>query len=118
MKPTIGNTSTTKQWSIGRVLGTLFVGLCIVVITLNVALPNGSSAAPGPITLKPVADTFAKSTEPDRNYGSTSRFDVDSKPLMRSFLRFQVSGVGQGSQFGARLRLYVLAGSAKAGLKV
>lgn len=118
MKSVIGNDSTTRKWSIGRTFGALFVGLCIAVITLNVALPHGSSAAPGSLAFKPVADTFAKSGEPDRNYGGASRFDVDGKSPMRSYLRFQVGGIGKGGQFRARLRLYVVAGSEQAGLKV
>jgi|GEM_PF-2177254 len=118
MKARTDSVLTTKKWSIGRTLGVLFVGLCIAVITLNVALPHGSSAAASPITFKPIADTFAKSSEPDRNYGSASRFDADAKPIMRSYLRFQVSGVGSGSRFRALLRLYVAAGSSNAGLKV
>jgi hypothetical protein len=118
MKARTDSVLTTKKWSIGRTLGVLFVGLCIAVITLNVALPHGSSAAASPIVFKPTADTFAKSSEPDRNYGSASRFDTDAKPIMRSYLRFQLSGVGQGSRFRALLRLYVTAGSSSAGLKL
>jgi pectate lyase len=68
--------------------------------------------------LVPVADTFVKRSAPDSNYGKNSQFTVDTSPQIRSFLRFEVTGIGQNSVKLTRLRLFVSDASVAAGLKV
>ena len=112
------NIHTTTKRQIGKLLGLMFIGLCLIAISLNVVLPIGSRAATSTLRLKPVADTYANSTQPDRNYASVTQLVVDASPQAQSFLRFEVTGVGQNSVSRARLRLYVTDASNKAGLKV
>jgi hypothetical protein len=81
-------------------------------------VPFGSHAAETMRTFIPVADTFVKSSDPNRNFGSAALFSVDTNPQMRSFLRFEVSGTGQNNVSGARLRVYIADASSKAGLKI
>lgn len=113
---TISHPTTTRQ--IGRALGVLFLGLCLIAIILSVGLPIGSRAATTDVAFKPVADTLVRSSEPDRNYGTSRQIAVDVEPQIRSFLRFVVSGVGQNSVGQARLRLFISNASPAAGLKI
>jgi len=109
--------STTIQ-RIGKTLGILFIGLCLIAIILSVALPIGSRAATTEVALAPKADAVVKSSEPDRNFGTAKQISVDATPQFRSFLRFTVSGLDQVSVEQARLRLFVSDGSAATDLKV
>jgi pectate lyase len=114
--------NTTKyaitKWRVGKTLGVLFTGLCLLAIVLSVILPIRSRAAANEIVLKPTADTYVRSPEPDTNFGAAARFGVDSKPQTRSFLRFQVAGAGQNTVGQARLRLFISDSGLLAGLKV
>src|SRR5688572_30571569 len=103
---------------IGKIFGTLFIGLCLAAIALDIALPYGSIAADDSIVIKPEADTYVRSDAPTKNYGGASHLDIQGTPQMRSLLRFTVSGLGQNSVAQARLRLYVSNASKQAGVKV
>jgi Beta-galactosidase len=109
---------TTTKRQIGTALGVLFVGLCLFAIALSITLPSNSRAASSTITLAPTADTFVDSTRPKHAYGDSSRLVANASPQILSFLRFEVQGTGQNSVSRARLRLYIIDASAKAGLKV
>ena len=56
-------------------------------------------------TFTAVADTFARSTEPDRNFGTQSAVRTDASPYVGSFLRFDPNGLGS-SISRAILRVY------------
>jgi hypothetical protein len=111
-------TQSTRTWRIGKTLGVLFVGLCLVAIILNIALPIGSRAAASEIRLTPIADTHVKSSDPDGNFGTVARIAVDATPQIRSLIRFAVTDVGQNSISQARLRLFVVDTNPVADLKV
>jgi hypothetical protein len=111
-------THTTSKWRIGKTLGVLFIWLCLLAITCSILLPIGSRAANNTIAINPTADTFVKSNNPNRNYGDATQLMADTSPLIRSFLRFDVKGIGQNSVVQARLRLHVSDASDKVGLKV
>ncbi len=66
--------------------------------------PGGST-----ITLAAVADARVLESNPDSNYGTLRRLDVDS-PGEQSFIRFEVSGV-TGAVQSATLRLFATNGS-------
>jgi len=103
---------------IGKALGALFVGICAIAILLSIALPAGSRAAGSALVLKPAADAYVNSNQPDHNYGSAPELFADLQPTLQSFLRFNVAGIGAGSVSQARLRLKVSNASKKAGLKI
>lgn len=55
--------------------------------------PAGVGSTPsGPVTLLPAADAYIYSLQPGINYAANTALRTDSSPLMRSFLRFDVSG--------------------------
>ncbi len=56
-------------------------------------------------TINPVADAYVDSSAPSTNYGTSTQLRVDGSPILRSYLRFNVSGVS-GTVSQAILRLY------------
>jgi hypothetical protein len=61
--------------------------------------------APALLTFAPSADAYVTESDPNTNNGSRSDLRLDGSPLVRSYLRFSVSGVS-GTISRARLRLY------------
>jgi hypothetical protein len=69
---------------------------------LAAVAPPASAAT---ITAAPAADSYVSADAPGTNYGSAPKLRVDASPVVRSYLRFAVSGTG-GSVSHATLRLY------------
>jgi hypothetical protein len=59
----------------------------------------------GPVTFLPVADTYVRASLPSNNYGTATTLRADASPVERSYLRFDVQGVG-GAVTRATLRIY------------
>ncbi len=53
------------------------------------------------------ADTFVNKATPARNFGTTTRLEVDASPVKQTLFRVSVSGVGARSVASAHLRLQV-----------
>jgi len=53
------------------------------------------------------ADTFVNKATPARNFGTTTRLEVDASPVKQTLLRVRVSGVGARQVTSARLRMQV-----------
>jgi parallel beta-helix repeat protein len=70
----------------------------------SAATPSGT---PGPriFTFTPVADAYVDAEKPTTNAGSSLSLRADGSPEMRSYLRFEVTGLS-GSVIRARLRLF------------
>lgn len=62
-------------------------------------------------SLRPVADAYVKASTPRTNYGATKALGVDARPVMRTYIRFQL-GLLNASVVRARLRLYTRSRSA------
>jgi pectate lyase len=77
-----------------------------------------AATAAAEASIAPAADTFVKSNEPNTNFGAAGRLVVDAKPASTSLIRFEVAGIGQNAVRQARLRLFVTAADAPAGLKL
>jgi hypothetical protein len=60
--------------------------------------------ADGNLTFPAIADTFVDASQPTVAFGSSTSFRVDSSPVNRAYLRFQVSGITAPVK-QARLRL-------------
>ena len=58
------------------------------------------------LTFNPAADAYVRSDLPSTNYGSGTSLRVDSSPVVNSYLRFTVSGVGGATVTQASLRIY------------
>jgi hypothetical protein len=59
----------------------------------------------GSATLTPVADSYVDASAPTTNHGTTTALRVDGSPVVRSYLRFNVSGL-TGSATSATLRVW------------
>ena len=56
-------------------------------------LTEASDAATASATSAPVADAYVSSAAPTRNYGASTKLRLDGSPTVRSYLRFDVTGV-------------------------
>ncbi len=60
------------------------------------------------VTFNPVADAYVNSASPSSNFGTnvSLRVDANTASIMRSYLRFTVSGLGSATVQSAMLRIY------------
>jgi hypothetical protein len=68
-----------------------------------------STAAPtqtGSFTFLPVADSYVSASCPGTNYGAATTLQVNSSPIVRSYLRFTVQGLN-GTVTRAILRIFI-----------
>jgi hypothetical protein len=63
-----------------------------------------SSPPPPPATLTPVADSYVDASQPGANFGTSAKLRTDGSPVVRSYLRFDVTGWSPGTS-KATLRL-------------
>jgi hypothetical protein len=59
--------------------------------------PTGTATPPGSgqsFTFTPIADSYVKSANPTTTFGTTTTLRTDNSPMTRSYLRFNVQGVG------------------------
>jgi hypothetical protein len=89
--------------------------LLIVMLSINV-LPAAAMSKPisfsrepylqtASTTFTPGADSYVESNNPSNNYGSQTQLRADGSPTVRSYLRFNVQGLG-GAVTHATLRIY------------
>ncbi len=69
------------------------------------ATPTATPIAGGAGTFTPVADSYVDASAPTTNHGKTTSLRVDATPLIRSYLRFNVTGL-TGAATGATLRIW------------
>ncbi|MBK8905883.1 MAG: DNRLRE domain-containing protein [Anaerolineaceae bacterium] len=80
----------------------------------NTAVPPTPTNTPGPggttFTFNAADDAMTLSSRPTVNYGSSTTLSTDASPDIRSYLKFNVSGL-DGAVGSATLRLFVESGS-------
>src|SRR6266511_1837257 len=103
---------------LGRMLGILFVGLCVLAIVLNLLLPRRSSAASNTIVLNPDADASVTQSSPTKASPTSSQpLAIGGSSARQSFLRFTVGGIPAGTDVqSARLRMVVINDSTSGGI--
>ena len=57
-------------------------------------------------TFLPVADTYVNASSPTSNYGKVNALRVDASPIVRTYLRFSVTGLGGKTISRARVKIY------------
>ncbi|MCB8976246.1 MAG: DNRLRE domain-containing protein [Ardenticatenaceae bacterium] len=81
----------------------------------NTPVPPTPTNTPGPggstFTFNAADDAMVISSRPTVNYGTSPTMGTDSSPVIRSYLKFNVSGL-DGPVASATLRVYVNSGSA------
>jgi hypothetical protein len=63
------------------------------------------------LVFSPVADARVEQAYPANNFGASTTLTADANPSRRSFLKFDVSGLGSNPVMAAKLRLYVTDGT-------
>jgi acid phosphatase type 7 len=89
------------SFKLAKVL-TLFV---IAGLVLSFMQFSNVQAASTTMTFNPVADAYVSQSAPTSNYGITTTLRVDNSPVVRSYLRFTVSGFS-GAVTSAVLKIY------------
>ncbi len=84
----------------------------ITILTLSAsglfAFSQSGSAQASITTLNftPVANSYVNQSNPTNNWGTNSTLYVDGSPLVRSYLRFNVTGITTGTVSKITLRIY------------
>jgi len=84
----------------------LLVLLSILGIGMYIIMPTSIEAAATSMTFNPVADAYVYSNKPDANNGSAPTLRVDGSPVMRSYVRFDLSSLSDGLISSAILKVY------------
>ena len=88
----------------------LYSKILLIVATIMVSatllLPIHGQAESLSITYQPTADVYVNESSPDINFGNNPSIRVDHSPLIRSFLRFDIAGIGGNTVTSAKLRIY------------
>ncbi len=71
----------------------------------TVTISSGGGGGTSSVTVSPVADSYVSAGATATNYGTLTALRVDGSPLIRSFLRFTISGLS-GTVSSASLRIY------------
>ncbi|MET9400716.1 DNRLRE domain-containing protein [Kitasatospora sp. NPDC002965] len=88
-----------------RVVAAATLGAMTAGALAVTAFSGAATAAVGTTTFTPVADTYAYSSNPSTNYGTSGQLGVDNSPAKRTFLKFTVSGL-TAPVTGAKLRIH------------
>jgi cell division septation protein DedD len=103
---------TQTRQNVSKILISL-ISVSLLVITGVVTFVQAHPArANSTLTFTSVADSYVNQSNPSLNFGTQASIRVDGSPLVRSFLRFNISGVN-GTVSKVTLRIY--ANSASAG---
>jgi hypothetical protein len=84
----------------------LLILLSILGLGMYIIMPTSSEAAATSMTFNPVADAYVYSNKPDANNGSAPTLRVDGSPVMRSYIRFDLSSLSDGLISSAILKVY------------
>jgi hypothetical protein len=80
--------------------------ISILGIGMYIIMPTSIEAAATSMTFNPVADAYVYSSKPDANNGSAPTLRVDGSPVMRSYVRFDLSSLSDGLISSAILKVY------------
>jgi hypothetical protein len=69
-----------------------------------------ATPTPASLTFKPVADSYVDKSQASTNFGTSNALRVDNSPVVNSYLRFTVQGLGLRTI--SRVRLLIYANSA------
>ncbi len=89
--------------------------LCVLVIIgllVTIVPRQGARGQSSTLTFTPEADATVDQAHPRKNYGTSATLSVDGSPIIRTYIRFNVSNLNGASITGAKLRLYVVDDSA------
>ncbi len=99
-----------------RRAGGMLLSALLIAGSLGAVPPTIASAASN-LAFRPVADAYVNASKPGVNYGKSSSLRADASPNARSYLRFNVTGLGSSHIQRAFLSIYARS-SSSSGLRV
>jgi hypothetical protein len=98
-----------------RLKPSMFVSVLSVIVLVTMGLiafsRPGSVRASNTLTFTPVADSYVNQSNPDKNFGSNQSIRVDGSPLLHSYLKFNIDGIGEIPIIKITLRIYAKSAS-------
>jgi Domain of unknown function (DUF1996) len=85
--------------------------LIVAPLALQLSTQRVAGAATTSLTMTATADSYVDSARPTTNFGAKSNLKTDTEPVVRTYMRFGVSGTS-GSVVSATLRVYAASGNA------
>ncbi len=73
--------------------------------------PPTATLPPISLTFKPVADSYVDKSHANNNFGTSNSLRVDNSPVVNSYLRFTVMGLGERTINRVRLLIYAYSAS-------
>ena len=97
--------SETRRKALSVLLSMISV---IVLATAGATIFShpGLVKASSTLTFVPVADSYVNQSDPTQNFGDNKSIRVDGSPLVRAYLRFNVSGINGSPVTKVTLRIY------------
>lgn len=99
-----GTTQTFTGWSDGGAADHTIVTPGTPA-TFTATFTGGGATTPQTTTLTPAADSYVSQAEPNRNFGTRTTLRTDASPVLRSYLRFDLSALPPGPVTAAHLRI-------------
>lgn len=94
-----------KNWTTLRDRLGAVSAILLIIASLSVAWISRGSGAGQVLTLTPEADAYVSASNPSRNFGSGTALRVDGSPVLRTYLRFDLTSIPE-SPIRATLRFY------------
>jgi hypothetical protein len=95
-----------SRHKVSSVFLSLFFMIILVSAGLIVFSHPGPVMASNTLTFTPVADSYVNQSDPSKNFGTNPSLRVDGSPLVHSYLRFDVSGIGNNTVTKVTLRIF------------
>lgn len=84
----------------------VFSVFVLVIVGLIVFSRPGSVRASNTLTFAPVADSYVNQSSPAKNFGTSKSIRVDGSPLLHTYLKFKVTGIGANPITKVTLRIF------------
>lgn len=102
LKPGFGELTVIANFNGGQITKTIQVSVSGTTPT-----PTPTVIPPRTVSIIPLADTYAKSTIPSKNFGNSNILWADGNPIIISFLKFDLSSLAGKTITNAKLKLTV-----------
>jgi Glycosyl hydrolase family 99/Calcineurin-like phosphoesterase len=88
------------------IIFSLFSVIILATAGLIAISRPGVVKASNTLTFTPAADSYVNQSDPSKNFGTNSSIRVDGSPKVRSYLRFDVNGIGNNQVTKVTLRIF------------
>src|SRR3989344_5859036 len=82
--------------------------IIFIIIILSLFFAMNSVFGQSPQVLNPTADSYIYITNPDTNYGTSTRLEVDGSPITKVYFKFDLSSLAGKTISLATLKFYIV----------